>query len=79
MSTVAKNATENSKNWFTAMRLRSARIAALTQRISSCLAAPITAAALMVVITRHLPAAAAVAAAAPGVPAATAQAVAIRW
>ncbi len=77
MSTVAKNATENLKNWFTAMRPRSARIAALTQRISSCLAAPITAAALMAVITRHLPAA--VAAAAPAVPAATVQAVAIRW
>ena len=70
-----ENATENLKNWFTAMRPRSARIAAPTQRISSCLAALITAAALMAASTRHL---LAVAAAALAVPAATVQAVAIR-
>ena len=67
MSTVAKNATRILKNWFMAMRLRPARIADHTQRINSCPAAPIAAAALRAMITRLLLAVAVVAPDAPDV------------
>lgn len=73
MSTVAKNATRILKNWFMVMQPRPARIVAPTQRINSCHAALIVAAALVEMITHLL-----LAVAAPGAPAVIVQVAGIR-